>query len=46
LLAGVTAVVSCVVALLPLQAIVVIAFGLETNQMPLEALEDDFSGGA
>jgi putative MFS transporter len=44
-LAGVTAVVSYVVALLLLQVIVVIAFGVETKQMPLEMLEDDLSGG-
>jgi putative MFS transporter len=44
-LAGVTAVVSYVVALLLLQVIVVIAFGVETKQMPLEMLEDEVGGG-
>ena len=42
--AGVTAAVGYVVALLVLQVIVVIAFGVETKQMPLEMLEDDLAG--
>lgn len=43
--AGVAAVVGYVVALLVLQVIVVVAFGVETKQMPLEMLEDDAAGG-
>lgn len=42
--AGVTAVVGYVVALLVLQVIVVLAFGVETKQMPLEMLEDEVAG--
>ena len=44
-LAGDTAVVSYVVALLLLQVIVVLAFGVETKQVPLEMLEDELAGG-
>jgi putative MFS transporter len=44
-LAGVAAVVSYVVALLLLQVIVVLAFGVETKQVPLEMLEDELTGG-
>jgi putative MFS transporter len=44
-LAGVAAVVSYVVALLLLQVIVVLAFGVETKQVPLEVLEDELTGG-
>ena len=40
----VTAVVGYVVALLVLQVIVVLAFGVETKQMPLEMLEDEVAG--
>jgi MFS transporter, putative metabolite:H+ symporter len=43
--AGVTAVISYVVALLLLQVIVVLAFGVETKQMPLEMLEEGAAGG-
>src|SRR6202000_1375119 len=43
--AGVTAVVGYVVALLVLQVIVVLAFGVETKQVSLEMLEDATSGG-
>jgi putative MFS transporter len=43
--AGVTAVVGYVVALLVLQVIVVLAFSVETKQMPLEMLEDATAGG-
>jgi len=43
--AGVTAVVGYVVALLVLQVIVVLAFGVETKQVPLEMLEDATAGG-
>jgi hypothetical protein len=42
--AGVTAVVGYVVALLVLQVIVVLAFGVETKQMPLEMLEGGTAG--
>jgi MFS transporter, putative metabolite:H+ symporter len=42
---GVTAVVSYVVTWLLLQVIVVIAFGVETRQVPLEALEHELVGG-
>lgn len=44
-LAGITAVVSYVGALLVLQVIVVIAFGVETKQVSLEMLEDESAGG-
>jgi MFS transporter, putative metabolite:H+ symporter len=44
--AGVTAVVGYVVALLVLQVIVVLAFGVETKQVPLEMLEDGMVAGA
>jgi putative MFS transporter len=44
-LAGVAAVVSYVVALLLLQVIVVLTFGVETKQVPLEVLEDELTGG-
>jgi putative MFS transporter len=43
--AGVTAVVGYVVALLVLQVIVVLAFGVETKQVSLEMLEDGMAGG-
>jgi putative MFS transporter len=43
--AGVTAVVGYVVALLVLQVIVVLAFGVETKQVPLEMLEDGMVAG-
>jgi len=43
--AGVTAVVGYVVALLVLQGIVVLAFGVETKQVSLEMLEDGMAGG-
>jgi putative MFS transporter len=44
-LAGVTAVVSYVVAWLLLQVIVVLAFGVETKQVSLEMLEDELAHG-
>jgi hypothetical protein len=44
--AGVTAVVGYVVALLVLQVIVVLAFGVETKQVPLEMLEEGTAGNA
>lgn len=44
-LAGVAAVVSYVVALLLLQVIVVLTFGVETKQVLLEVLEDELTGG-
>jgi MFS transporter, putative metabolite:H+ symporter len=43
--AGVTAVISYVVALLLLQVIVVLAFGVETKQVSLERLEEEMAGG-
>jgi MFS transporter, putative metabolite:H+ symporter len=43
--AGVTAVVGYVVALLVLQVIVVLAFGVETKQVPLEMLEEGSADG-
>jgi MFS transporter, putative metabolite:H+ symporter len=43
--AGVTAVVSYVVGWLLLQAIVVLALGVETKQVPLEMLEDELAAG-
>jgi MFS transporter, putative metabolite:H+ symporter len=42
---GVTSVVSYVVFWLLLQVIVVVAFGVETKQLPLEALEQELAGG-
>jgi len=39
-LAGLTAVLGYVVGLLLLQVIVVLLFGIETKQMPLEALSE------
>ena len=44
-LAGVAAVVSYVVGWLLLQVIVVLAFGVETKQVPLEMLEDELASG-